>query len=82
MNTCPFLQAVAAITEANIDSMREKYVSVAETACVLFFGTNCLQQVDSMYQVRGCRMLLWVFQVRGLQRMDALAIILFVFDFV
>lgn len=54
-----FAQAVAAVTEANIDTMREKYVSVAETACVLFFSMNALQHIDSMYQVRGCRCASW-----------------------
>jgi hypothetical protein len=47
-----FVQAVAAVTEASIDAMREKYVSVADTACVLFFSMNALQLIDSMYQVR------------------------------
>jgi hypothetical protein len=47
-------QAVAAVTEASIDAMREKYVSVADTACVLFFSMNALQHIDSMYQVSRC----------------------------
>jgi hypothetical protein len=51
---CCDAQAVAAVTEASIDAMREKYVSVADTACVLFFSMNALQHIDSMYQVSRC----------------------------